>query len=160
VRGEGEESLLQLVKRLDKNEDWTKAPGISYRANGEIALNPHPPLQDVDRLPFPARDTLESLFQTGNRVVTLSASRGCYMRCSFCSIVSFYQLSGRSNFRERSPENVADEIEHVISVEPVRSTNVPYFWFCDGEFIGPPQRGRLSHAEKVANEIIKLGRSS
>jgi radical SAM superfamily enzyme YgiQ (UPF0313 family) len=118
VRFDGEYTLLELVKCLQEGRDWTKVPGIAYRNNGSIKVNPPPPLvRNLDELPFPSHDALpyvlKNLPETG--VVSVSGSRGCYADCSFCSIRAFYDVQTGPPIRLRSVKNIVDEIEHLVN---------------------------------------------
>ncbi len=131
VRGEGEITASEVFGRISRGEDWHDVPGIAYLNDGKPVLNPMPPLVgDLDSLPFPARDELAQM--TPKMPALISGSRGCYHRCAFCSIHSFYGLHGGRAPRYRSPANILDEIEKVISQIGVRE-----FVFSDDNFIGP-----------------------
>lgn len=147
VRGEGEATASELFGRIERGEDWSTTPGIAFMKDNELIMNPLPPLvDDLDSIPFPARDPL---MQNRKPFFTLiGSSRGCYRRCSFCSISSFYGLSGSRIPRFRSAENFVDEIEHVIS-----TTGNTNFLFIDDDFIGPIKV--RDHAVSIAEEIIK-----
>ena len=61
------------------------------------------------------------------------AGRGCYGRCSFCSI---YKL-GKTHYRVyRSPKNVLDEIQKIINEQ-----KVDHIWFTDEIFYDHSLRG-------------------
>ena len=53
VRGEGEESFVNLLSALDDNRSLENIPGISYRKDGIVVDNPpSPEISDLDSLPF------------------------------------------------------------------------------------------------------------
>lgn len=144
VRGEGETVVREVFDRLEHGKDWRDVPGIAYLKDGQAVLNPlPPPVDDLDTLPFPARDELAGCeFELP---ATILRSRGCYHRCSFCSIPSFYALTGHRAPRFRSPDNVIDEAESVIA-----STGIREFVFADDNFIGPGEQGRERVRDFVA----------
>ncbi len=144
VRGEGETVAAEVFDRLEQGKDWRDVPGIAYLKDGKPVLNPlPPPVADLDTLPFPARDELASSeFELPAMILR---SRGCYHRCAFCSIHSFYALSGQKAPRFRSPDNVLDEVEAVIA-----STGIREFVFADDNFIGPGEKGREHVREFIA----------
>jgi len=115
VRGEGEYTMLDIVKNIEKQSDFSRVLGITYRnKSGRIVRNPNRPLiKNLDELPFPARHLLpmDKYMVFGMKVpaTTIVCSRGCPMRCSFCASSAMY--GGVVRFR--SPENVVAEIEHV-----------------------------------------------
>lgn len=146
IRGEGEAAASDVFGRISRGEDWRDAPGVAYLKDGEPVLNNPPPLiQDLDSLPFPARDTLSQSVVPVPALI--SSSRGCYHRCSFCCIHSFYGVSGSKAPRFRSPESVIDEIESVVA-----STGIKKLGFVDDDFLGPSPQTR-ERAIRIAEEI-------
>jgi len=155
VRGEAEYAFLELAKKIENSQDWRRIQNIAYLEDGKIITNPMRPLiHDLDELPFPSRDTLPDLIKAGNPVISVSPSRGCYMNCSFCSIISFYGLSDGAKWRERSPENIVDEIELLLNSEIAKEHSIDYIWFAVDEFIGHKKNGK-THAQRIAEEILK-----
>jgi anaerobic magnesium-protoporphyrin IX monomethyl ester cyclase len=124
VEGEGEETLLELVKGMPLNS----IRGIVYRHNGskllraqavgsEVAKTPgREPIKNLDSIPLPARELFDNRSYIdyyrkigGPSVTSIISSRGCPFSCDFCSRPVF-----GSTFRERSPGNIVDEVEQVI----------------------------------------------
>jgi radical SAM superfamily enzyme YgiQ (UPF0313 family) len=60
VRGEGEMTMLELVKTLETNQGARalgEIKGITFKVNGRIVSTPQrPPIENINSLPFPARD--------------------------------------------------------------------------------------------------------
>lgn len=146
VRGEGEWVVSEVFGRMSRGEEWRDVPGIAYLKDGSPVLNPMPPLiADLDSIPFAARDEFGRL-PHGDPALVLS-SRGCYHRCSFCSISSFYGLSGTHAPRSRDPKLVVDELEHLVETIGIRE-----FVFADDNFIGPGAKNR----ERVMRFVEEL----
>ena len=61
VRGEGEETTVELARELEKSKPtFSKIRGLSYRNNGRLKYNTDRPLlADLDVLPFPAYESNE-----------------------------------------------------------------------------------------------------
>lgn len=117
VTGEGEYATLEIVERLEGGRDLDGVLGIVYRENGRIVKNPPRPLiDDLDSLPFPARELLgdTDLYipppATYKRkpVAVIITSRGCDRRCIYCFQIDQERKKG---IRYRSVDNVLDEIE-------------------------------------------------
>ncbi len=112
VRGEGEETLVELLTALRDGGCPEGVRGIAYRDNGTIAATPPRPRRPhLDGLPL-AWDLLEWPTYTyfvypGSRLGAISTSRGCMHGCTFCSQQKFWEQS----WRGRSPERVVDELE-------------------------------------------------
>ena len=110
VRKEGENTMLELVQRLDAGKSFEDVLGITIRdENGFIRNADRPYIEDLDSLPFPAHHLwpLDRLKKYGNVIFPLMTSRGCVYWCEFCSAVRMF---GRA-YRMRSPKNVVDEME-------------------------------------------------
>lgn len=114
VRGEGEETLVDLVRAIEKSRDLSEVPGISFRRGGMVLHTKDRPLvKNLDDLPFPAYQLLAPIeqYQPLNRsyVFSVLASRGCSYRCIFCSANQLWKYQ-----RRRSPENIVEEIHDLI----------------------------------------------
>lgn len=120
VFGEGEITLRDLCLRLRDGGADNSIDGLAYRENGELRINPHRQLIDnLDSLPFPARDLIDYTTQAGhssrgfsNRLLSteLFTSRGCPVGCSFCAIQTTF---GRS-VRFRDPSFIAAEVDQMV----------------------------------------------
>jgi len=136
VRGEGEETLRELVRVIGiegprpSGRRLEQIKGLGYRQGGEPILTAQRSLiEDLDALPFPARHLFElpryPLYANdGERMVTLLSSRGCPYNCSYC----FKGIVGQT-YRQRSPANVLEEIRQVIDAYGYR-----HFYFIDDLF--------------------------
>jgi radical SAM superfamily enzyme YgiQ (UPF0313 family) len=141
---EGEETLPELAARLAEDGDWRATPGLAYRADGggrESA--PRAKLQQLDDLPFPARDTLPALLSADpNAAASVLSSRGCYRHCTFCGVAGFF-----GNWRGRAAGNVTDELARLKTEFGVRRVD-----FQDDNFVGPGERGR-ARAVAIATQM-------
>lgn len=153
VNGEGEYTFLELCRAVRGSKKIDRIQGISYRKNGKPVTNPpRLAIQNLDRLPMPARHllnmkkyrlTLDVLGIGKLPAANLITSRGCPMGCNFCSIARTWGLK----YRARSAKKVVDEIEHVMKEYGVRA-----IWFFDATFTTNPRR-----VEEVCDLIIKKG---
>lgn len=111
VIGEGEIAFPNLLNALahKKSADFIKGIVTPRRSNPRAPL-----VKSLDRLPFPARDSLPNELYRYSLVrdypfATMITSRGCPFQCLFCDKTVF-----GPSFRMRSAENVLAEIEEVI----------------------------------------------
>jgi radical SAM superfamily enzyme YgiQ (UPF0313 family) len=113
IRGEGEVSLVRLVEAIEKETDYRDVDGLTFRSNGEICHNPAAEfIEDLDSLPYPARDLLVNKDSyTSEDMGLIMSGRGCPFECTFCSSAGVW----RKAVRFRSVENVIGEMRHVQS---------------------------------------------
>ncbi len=110
VYGEGEDTLLDLIRAIDGKGDFSKVNGLYYKTKeGRVIKNPSREyIKNLDDLPFPARYlAMEGEFYPAGAMRDLMASRGCPFFCSYCSA---HSLWGR-NVRYRTIPNIIAEIK-------------------------------------------------
>jgi radical SAM superfamily enzyme YgiQ (UPF0313 family) len=89
VRGQGEETFVEIVQRLSEGRSLEGCAGCTVRlADGRIHENPARPLAPVDK--FRAHDygliPVERYYELkGKRQLDYISSQGCNFRCAFCS---------------------------------------------------------------------------
>jgi len=115
VRGEGEETMLELLSALERDTETAAIRGLVFRHNRQIVVNQDRPfIKNLDGLPFPARDLLPmqayhwriyGFTRLEDNLVTITATRGCPFHCHFCASSYLWNVQ-----RRRSVENVLDEI--------------------------------------------------
>jgi radical SAM superfamily enzyme YgiQ (UPF0313 family) len=94
VRGQGELTLEEIVKRLDGRKDLSGIPGCSFKtASGELVHNPNRPTTYIADLPPKAYHLVDLepyAALSGRRWLAYTSSHGCPYDCSFCSNASVY----------------------------------------------------------------------
>lgn len=104
ISGEGEITLAELVNSYKDTASLKNIPGLAFRENGNIRFNPGSKfVNNIEDIPVPDWESF-----SGADAYPILTARGCPFQCNFCM-----QVSGRK-LRKRSPENVIDEIEHII----------------------------------------------
>lgn len=115
--GEAEVGLPLLLRKIIGGEQipWEDVPGLIWRENRGIRVNPRAVIKDLDKLEFLAWDLMapdtypdipQGGFYKNFPIAPISTSRGCPYLCAFCgSTVNM----GR-NLRLRSIRNVLDEM--------------------------------------------------
>ena len=91
VRGEGEQTLLELTQNVSNLKAFNRIDGITFRKNGQVFRTPNRPfMQNLDELPLPAYKyfPLEKYRLFGRKMLPIITSRGCPSQCSFCTISS------------------------------------------------------------------------
>ena len=120
VFGEGEITLLELCIRVrDGGKDCAIA-GLAFRENEAVTVSESRGLiNDLDSIPFPARDLIDYTTQAGHssrgfsnklHSTELFTSRGCPVGCSFCAIQATF---GRT-VRFRDPAFIEEEVSRIV----------------------------------------------
>ena len=115
VRGEGEETLVELCDALDGKRDLGSVRSLVFKGNAGLQVTPvRGFLLDLDALasPLDALDPFDARWY-GTAAATLApsgllASRGCPAACTFCS----NNVTGR-RFRYRSAGSIRGEIQRL-----------------------------------------------
>lgn len=118
VEGEGEQVILAIIEALHGTKPLSDIAGIRYRKNGEIKVGKPPEIiTDLDAIPFPARH-LVTKYDYGKlgkrylykpRFTSIATTRGCPFQCRFCT----RHIVGMNNFRQRSVENILEELTKI-----------------------------------------------
>lgn len=132
VRGEGEETFVDIIKTVKKSKGkpsaFKKIDGISFLEKEKPILTPERALiQDLDKIPFPARDLFrqEAYYSAATKKVSkykstsIMTSRGCPYNCIHC----ISSLVWKRKVRNRSVKNVVDEIEECVKKHGIREFN-------------------------------------
>ena len=92
VKGEGEETLLEVIKAIENNASLEKIPGVVIHKDNQIISNPLRQFVDVNTLPplkYELLDIMEKFSMKEIQKIKrwgppLLTSRGCPYRCAFC----------------------------------------------------------------------------
>jgi anaerobic magnesium-protoporphyrin IX monomethyl ester cyclase len=151
VRGEGEETFVELVEARKKSS-LSRIKGISFRHGGKVVHNPERPLiKNLDDLPFPGYHFVEDLVHKYHFKMMASSkagyaliegSRGCPHRCTFCS----QWIHWGGVWRVKSPKRIADEMEFCY-----RNYGIKFLWLTDDNF------GLGKQTNELCDEIVKKG---
>jgi anaerobic magnesium-protoporphyrin IX monomethyl ester cyclase len=149
VRGEGEETLLELAQNVSNQKALKGIEGITFRNNGQTVRTPNRlPIQKLDELPRPAYKyfSLEKYRLFGRKMLPIMTSRGCPSQCSFCTTARMF---GKA-FRARSPKSIVDELEWLRDVHGADA-----FSFYDDTFTLDTKRA-VTICEEIRNRKIGL----
>jgi radical SAM superfamily enzyme YgiQ (UPF0313 family) len=147
VRGEGENTVLELAQRIEDSKPYIDLIGTTCRNGSGIVKNADRPfLENLDSLPFPALHLwqhTENLRKYGTIPYPVMTSRGCVYWCNFCTAVRMF---GR-RYRMRSPKNVVDELEFLH-----KNYYANQFTFYDDAFTVD-----LARTAEICDEIHRRG---
>ncbi len=121
VMGEGEYTMLDIVKLAEGKKTASEIQGIAYRQNDKIVQTPRRPfLESLDDLPYPAYDLVDierylnpekiEYRSFKDRSISMITSRGCPFNCVFCAV----HLHMGKAFRAHSVDYVVNHVRHVV----------------------------------------------
>lgn len=150
VRGEGELTIIELMKALAGKHDLSTVKGIAYRDGKKYIVNePRPLIKDIDKIDFPSWELFPinhySLYRTPNilrsdRLMPVLSGRGCIFQCNFC-----YRMD--KGFRPRSIGNILEEVNRLQT-----DYNITAITFSDDLLMSSQQR-----TIEVCEGILKSG---
>ncbi len=144
VLGEGERTIVELIRSSNDGRGWAAIDGIAYRNGAEICLTAkRDPIENLDELQLPDRHLLPlGRYRALGMPISLTTSRGCPYKCIFC--VGRKMVGGK--VRYRSAGNIVDELEYLSTL------NFHQINIADDLFTA-----NKNHCNAVCDEIIKRG---
>ena len=148
VVGEGEETFLEVVRRLEAGRSQEGVAGTYYKEAGEPRRNPLRPFIDLDRysrLPYHLVDVERyiSADEVSPRTLEVPTSRGCPHRCGFCYNLQF----ARRRWRTMSVAVILERLTEVVQRFRLRGIN-----FREDNFFTDPERVRA-----IARGLMERG---
>lgn len=148
VRGQGEQTFLELLEVIRGQRDAKDVAGLSFKMpDGTVRNNPERPMRGLDDFPsypyhrLPAEQYLLPTF-LGRRTAVHQASLGCPYRCNFCGVVTF---SG-SRQKMESPSRTEGMLRHLVKAYGVDAVQ-----FYDNNFFL-----REDHTRELAERLTPL----
>jgi len=121
VIGEGEETVLEVVKAIENGESVKHIEGIAYSESGQVIANKRrlrkKNLTDLARPNWdgvPIQKYLKNncgINSLSKKAITMVATRGCPHTCTFCTVPNMWD----SKWFARPAEDVVDEIKSYIA---------------------------------------------
>jgi hypothetical protein len=149
IRGQGEQTFVELLEVLEGARDPRAVPGLAFReADGSHWIGPERKWRGPDELPPPpyhkirVADYLHPTF-LGRRSGVYQASIGCPHGCGFCGVISVF---GRRE-RQQAPERTVEHLRYLADVHGMDSVH-----FYDNNFFVSE-----AHAREFAERIAPLG---
>ncbi len=148
VISEGEITVVELTKALEKGADLSDAAGIGFKKDGEICITKKRDfIKDWDHvveLDWSFIDVPKYINYTGGyENLPIITSRGCPFRCAFC-----YNLKAhRRRWRGWSAEKTIEEIKKLLDF------GINYISFQDDAFAINPERVKKIAAFLGENNI-------
>lgn len=150
VIGEGEDTIVELVQKLDKKESIESVRGICYKAKGEVVRTSQREFFDIEKLELPdyhlldmSKYTTPDLFttSTAGTKIPYMTSRGCSFRCTYCYNLAYNERK----FRGMTPEKVVDQIKTITE-----RYNTSDIFLLDDNFFD-----QLSRVREICKLLVK-----
>ena len=134
VRGQGEQTFLDLLEAIRGRRDFKSINGLSYKDGDGVARhNPERPMRSPDDFPWypyhriPAEKYLLPTF-LGRRTAVHQASIGCPFRCNFCGVVNFSGSREKMELPART-EAMLRHLAHTYGVDAIRRAGCAMIFF-------------------------------
>ena len=131
VNGQGELTLLELLRAIRDGKPLASVAGITFKQNGVVHRTPPRPLAPLDGLPdWPYHKLqMDRYFHShylGKRVATHHSSFGCPFACNFCAVVGI----ANRKWVAQSPERVGavlDKFRTLYGADAVQFHDMDFF---------------------------------
>jgi anaerobic magnesium-protoporphyrin IX monomethyl ester cyclase len=146
VRGQGEDSLLELVQHLENRAAIDLIPGIGFKRNQKLVFTTERPLKPIVDLPPKAYHIADfDAYQRscGRRWAMYISSLACPFNCSYCTNAGVY---GRK-WNALPPEQFVEE-----TVDVSRRYGLELLWIVDDNFLVD-----LDRARGIAEGLVRAG---
>ena len=146
VRAQGEDSMLEVVQRLQSDEPLDDVLGIGFKRDNQVVLTPERPLKQLTKMPRKAYeladfDGYERV--CGRRWAMYVSSLACPFNCSYCTNAAVY---GRK-WNALPVDQVVEE-----TMELTRRYRLELLWMADDNFLVD-----LERALKIAEGLVRAG---
>ncbi len=146
VRGEGEETILELLSWLESGNDpnvISQIKGLSYKIGNRVQHNEkRSPFMDQDSLPTPDLSLIQGWKNPS--IFPVITSRGCPFDCTFCSVTKIFG----HRYRTRSPEKVIEDIKYYRELYPHS-----WIFFYDDNFSADKKRTKRILELMIENDL-------
>ena len=133
--GEGEEAIIELCNRMEKNLDYKNIKNIWIKNDNNIIKNPLRSLCDINKNPVPDFSLFEeSRFYRPmqgkvRKMLPVETHRGCPNQCAYCNSptqkILYRQNTGEKYFRKKSFDAIKKELLYYKENYKAESF---YFW--------------------------------
>jgi hypothetical protein len=152
--GEADTNFPVLVENVLLGQPWRNVAGLAFLDPQGRLVRTVPPakISDLSQVPYMARDLLVKYQHRYGKTVpaSLLASRGCYYRCTFCSVVQYEQLQAGSRHRQRPNDDLVNEMLHLY-----HNHGITHFNFEDDNFI-VNNKGGIEKLHALCDRIMGL----
>lgn len=153
VIGEGEDTVVDLLRAIEERRDLSTVKGIAFLEEGKLVQTPRRELiHDLDNISHPAWDLFpmdhytllrEANIRSSERYMNVLSGRGCAFKCNFC-----YRMD--EGYRARSHESIIEEVQILKE-----DYNVSYVEFQD-ELLMSSAQGTIDLCESFIKAKLNI----
>ncbi|MFO7829833.1 MAG: lipid biosynthesis B12-binding/radical SAM protein [Bacteroidales bacterium] len=144
IYGEGEETILKLIKNIDNNEDYTGLSRLIYPKNGQCVFNKHESYFSDLALDFD--ENLIDYYWEKSGMLNVQTKRGCPYNCIYCT----YPLIEGKKVRTLNTDKIVDTLKNLYYQK-----GIDYVFFTDSVF-NINNQYNIELAEKIIASGIKI----
>ncbi|MCX5713917.1 MAG: radical SAM protein [Candidatus Omnitrophica bacterium] len=141
VVGEGDETILELAQKLEKNGRVDYCRGALLKKEGSfIDCGDRAPVMELDSLAFADFGDFTPASYEIPSVLPFLSSRGCFQRCVYCTVNSFWK-----KYRSMTADRIFREMKYQLN----KSNGINSFFLYD-----PLLNGNVKELSRLCDLII------
>jgi anaerobic magnesium-protoporphyrin IX monomethyl ester cyclase len=149
VRGEPENTVLELVTAVNEDSNWRSLDGITWlKADSPERNSSRPLIRDLDQLPFPARHLIKKYQYFNPKLkrrpyTTVLTSRNCPYKCIYCvpSSLTFAREIDYKVEKDKKPPVSFRSVENIVAeIDQLAAEGYKAIAFIDDNFIVSEKR--------------------
>jgi len=144
IYGEGEDTLLKLIKNLENNTDYSGLNRLVYQNNGQCIFNKNESYFSDLALNF--EDQLLDFYWEKSGMLNVQTKRGCPYNCIYCT----YPLIEGRKVRTLNTDKIVETLKKLYYQK-----GIDYIFFTDSVF-NINNKYNFELAEKIISSGIKI----
>lgn len=144
IYGEGEDTLLKLIQKLETNTDYSGLNRLVYKNNGQCIFNKNESYFSDLALNF--EDNLLDFYWQKSGMLNIQTKRGCPYNCIYCT----YPLIEGSKVRTLNTDKIVETLKKLYYQK-----GIDYIFFTDSVF-NINNKYNYELAEKIIASGIKI----
>ncbi|MEE4198168.1 MAG: lipid biosynthesis B12-binding/radical SAM protein [Bacteroidales bacterium] len=144
IYGEGEDTLLKLIERLENNRSYSDLGRLIYQKNGQCIFNRNENFFSDLALNF--EDQLLDFYWKKSGMLNVQTKRGCPYHCIYCT----YPLIEGKKVRTLNTDKIVDTLKQLYYQK-----GIDYIFFTDSVF-NINNKYNYELAEKIISSGIKI----
>lgn len=144
IYGEGELHLYELLKALQKNDEYGHISNLIYNKDGHIIFNKQ--RQSLKQIDLSFDEQMIDYYWQHSGMLNIQTKRGCPYKCVYCT----YPVIEGHNVRTLDENSIVEKLEYLN-----KHKNIDYFFFTDSIF-NIDNKFNYLLAEKIISKGLKI----